>query len=96
MSDVRRIGPIGLVNEDAVFIKLLDGSDLKLTCIAGPYAVAVYDAIATALRTARNEALEEAALKAEHLNGWGIGPIPEVAEHIAKRIRALKHKDGQP
>ena len=82
-------GPIGLVNDDAVFIKLLDGSDLKLTCVAGPYAIAVYEAIATALRTARNEVLEEAADAWEGHHGFdrdGVGDF----------LLALKHKDGQP
>lgn len=47
--------------------------------------------IATALRTARNEALEEAALVAAKYTVYR-----EIQCLIATDIRALKHKDGQP
>jgi hypothetical protein len=39
---------------------------------------------------ARQEALEEAAKVAGHLNGWGTTPHPELAAHLAKCIRALQ------
>jgi hypothetical protein len=42
-----------------------------------------------ALQVAVDYALEEAAITAEHLNGWS---GDNVAEHIAKCIRARKDK----
>jgi hypothetical protein len=46
------------------------------------------DSMRAALQVAVEWALEEAAITAEHLNGWS----GNVAEHIAKCIRARKDK----
>jgi len=43
-----------------------------------------------AIKAARDAAIEECAKVAEHLNGWGTTPCPELADHISKTIRALK------
>lgn len=63
---------------------------------------ALQPCIATALREARNQALEEAAnLLAEQRNG-AIGDknllmfTLAVLSNAEDKIRALKHKDGQP
>ena len=42
------------------------------------------------LPASRDEVIEMCAHVAEHLNGWGSPPAPELAEHIAKVIRSLK------
>lgn len=53
-------------------------------------SVSLREAIATALREARNQGLEEASLAAfTHCK------YPKAAKLISDRIRALKHKDGQ-
>lgn len=41
------------------------------------------------LAAQKAEAYEDAAHCAEHLNGWGFPPSPELADHIAKCIRDL-------
>jgi hypothetical protein len=51
--------------------------------------------ITTALRTARNEALEEAALYVDSYEGSRFGIVADNRE-IACWLRELKHKDGQP
>jgi hypothetical protein len=40
------------------------------------------------VRLAMREAYLDAAKIAEHLNGWGTKPCPELANHIAAAIRA--------
>jgi hypothetical protein len=47
------------------------------------------DSMRAALQVGVDYALEEAALAAEHLNGWS---GDNIAEHIAKCIRARKDK----
>lgn len=53
--------------------------------IVAPYMGSVRDAIAMAVAAER----ERCAQTAEHLNGWGEKPNPELATHIAKAIRGL-------
>lgn len=59
-----------------------------------------YDRLETALREARNQALEEAAKLAdvEASTGEYTGDLAREGQHrnMAIRIRQLKHKDGQP
>lgn len=57
----------------------------------------VLAAIATALRQARNEALEEAKKAAEgEMEHTPDDSWYHAAETIAEQIEALKHKEGQP
>lgn len=53
---------------------------------------ALQPCIATALREARNQALEEAALHVSSYRGSGNSDL----RTIMHTLRALKHKDGQP
>lgn len=59
-----------------------------------------YDRLESALRTARNDVLEEAAKLAdvEASTGEYTGDLAREGQHrnMAIRIRQLKHKDGQP
>lgn len=71
-TKIKRVGPIGLV-DGKVFIRLLDGSSIQLTCIAGPYGELACDAITTALKLERESALREAAKVASDQDGKGGG-----------------------
>jgi hypothetical protein len=77
-------------NDDTQFVMSVDQIELLERACEAAASVA----LAVALPVIRKDALEEAAIAAEHLNGWGSDcGRGGHAEHIAKMIRKLSEAE---